>query len=443
MRLPEPIETLGSFWFPADPEARKSGILRVSDSGEVTLELIEVFDQQRYHLQAIQDIGKRLKRIVGTVKEGGPVTLDLYLPPQSYRVSKSAYRATYRARFAFIGVDCVAGEELTFSGLSFSVKGLDEWLSVPGIHLKHDLEHKRGSIDYRCPEEISLSLRDGIELKFRFDMALPDYNFFQTNIHTRMSIIQTSQVVLTLKEPKPIEYFESLIFKLCNFFSFAMNETVDIDSMAGYLERGTENGKNPKVPIKICGEIGYPFETKSEIFRSLMVFTYKDIEDQCEEILKKWLDIYQTYEISFNLYFASISGAVQNWDVKFLWLVQGIEVLHRRRYQDMEMPEDEFKGLIDSILDCCPEERKKWLKRRLAYANEISLRQRIKVMIEPFRDWFGTKKEVSRFVDSVVNTRNHLTHYDDSEPEAQTLSVEYLWKLCRKLEALFQEDCIY
>ena len=39
MRLSEPIERPGFFWLPQDPEHQVPGILRVSKSGRVTLEI--------------------------------------------------------------------------------------------------------------------------------------------------------------------------------------------------------------------------------------------------------------------------------------------------------------------------------------------------------------------------------------------------------------------
>lgn len=62
---------------------------------------------------------------------------------------------------------------------------------------------------------------------------------------------------------------------------------------------------------------------------------------------------------------------------------------------------------------------------------------RIKQMIEPFRHLFGNPKERKSFIGKVIDTRSYLTHYD-SRLANQAVDGEELWKLCTKLEALFQ-----
>ena len=60
-----------------------------------------------------------------------------------------------------------------------------------------------------------------------------------------------------------------------------------------------------------------------------------------------------------------------------------------------------------------------------------------KSYVKPFRSWFGSKKETESFITKVVDTRNYFTHYDSSLA-TKAASGEDLWKLCQKLEALFQ-----
>ena len=394
MRLTEPIETLGFFWFSEDPKARKPGILHISDSGEVKLKIIDVPDNSLSLMQA------RPNRIVGIVEEGGLVTLE-GCTSDGGSLSLSDNRLselTYRARFAFIGVDCGPGEELTFSKLGFSVEGLDKWLSVSGGRPKLNSD-KSIFIEYRYPEEISLSLHDGIELNFRFGMSLSGLDF----PHTKMSITQTPEVILTLREPKPIEYFKSLIFKLRNFFSFAIDETVEIDFITGYLERETENGKKYQMPIDVYGQIGSHSETKPEIYRHNILFTYPDIDGRCEEVLAKWLESHQIFETAFNIYFSSRYDASKYLDIKFLLLIRGMEALR--------------EGTEKS--------------------NRPSLKQQIRAIVEPFPQWFGDQNESSQFVNKVINTRGYLTHHD-IKYELQAARGEDLWKLYERLEALFQ-----
>ena len=76
---------------------------------------------------------------------------------------------------------------------------------------------------------------------------------------------------------------------------------------------------------------------------------------------------------------------------------------------------------------------------KLKYANEISLRKRLKRLIHPFGDLFGTSSEIKLFVQNTVDVRNYLTHYDKAE-ESRTKHIidNNLYDICLKLDALLQ-----
>ena len=168
-----------------------------------------------------------------------------------------------------------------------------------------------------------------------------------------------------------------------------------------------------------------------------MLFLYRDVVNEFEEILHRWLKNYETSEPAFNLYFASKSGAHKYLDGNFLSLVQGIETLHRRNSQETPMPEEEFSNLVDTILKNVPNDKKELIKEKLKYANELSLRKRLRKMIEPFRNFFGSSNGRQSFISKVASTRNYLTHYD-SKLASEAASGKDLLMLYMKLEALFQ-----
>ena len=78
------------------------------------------------------------------------------------------------------------------------------------------------------------------------------------------------------------------------------------------------------------------------------------------------------------------------------------------------------------------------MAQRLRYANELSLRARLKKLLQPFHQWFGTKKERELLVSRVVDTRNYLTHYDDAATKERADGTQELYEVYQKLQALFQ-----
>ena len=450
MRLPEPIEKHGFFWLPDDDENKIPGILRISESGEITVEVSQ-FSESRFYAFNKRRLGgapdrlnvtltlnrseNRIDRVVGIIGND-LITLDkcLYDNWKLDLLAVGVSTSTIHATRAFIGVNYDEGEEIAFSTLEFSMEGLDEWLSFSGFQTERNWEEGSHSIHFRFPKEIALNLPDGIELKFFFRLA-------HSLVFTEGHITQKAYISLKSKKLRPLEDFLDLVFKLHNFLCFAIDKTVSIDSVTGYSSEITQeyqDGQKREIPIKIYERNEPNSETKLKIHQHNMLFGYGNVSDQLEEILIKWLENYEISKPAFNLYFASKSGGHKYLEGKFLSLAQGIETLHRRNFQGTRMPEDEFRNLIDTILNAVPDDgQRQWIDEKLKYANELSLRNRIKQMIEPFKDLYGNKKERNSFISKVVDTRNYLTHFDSSL-EDKAAGVEDLWKLCLKLEVLFQ-----
>lgn len=444
MRLSEPIEKPGFFWLPEDDQNKLPGILRISESGEITL-TVNYFYEPHLSLLKKRPLGyppkggkdRDLNRIVGII-DNDLVTLDECLYGKwNTSLSGGVSTSTIHAKYAFFGANYRKGEEVTFSNLTFSVDGLDEWLSISGLKVEPDWEKKNVSVLFRPPEEIALNLPDGMGLKFTFQGTLPSFP-----IVTEAKITQRAYISLISKKLRPIKDFLDVVFKLHNFLCFAIDKPVSIDSITGYsseitLEIG--NGEKVEIPIKVYGHSGSYSETKLEVHRHDMLFGYGDVAEQLEEILTEWIKNYESSEPAFNLYFSTKSGVHEYMESIFLSLCRGIETLHRRNSQDTQMSEDEFSDLKDEILNAIADKKqKRWIEEKMRYANELSLRKRMKQMIEPFKELFGnSKNKRGLFIGKIVDTRNYLTHYDRSL-ESKVAGGEDLWKLRLKLEALFQ-----
>jgi hypothetical protein len=184
-------------------------------------------------------------------------------------------------------------------------------------------------------------------------------------------------------------------------------------------------GNNKTVPSRIS--LYYASQPYTEIEPKIewhrMLFRFAQIREDAERIVNNWFDAYEVIEPALNLYFSTKTAAYKYLEGKFLALAQGLETYHRRT----------SKNLIKQ----CPEKNKDLLSGRLNYGNELSLRQRIKNIIDPFKKLIGTRQERDKLITTIVATRNYLTHYDKSL-ESKAVSGRDLWWLCLKMEAIFQ-----
>ena len=168
-----------------------------------------------------------------------------------------------------------------------------------------------------------------------------------------------------------------------------------------------------------------------------MLFRYTDVRNDFGIILSRWLDSYERYKPTFDLYFASVYGLPAYREVRLLWLTQALEALHRGSSDETVMLEHEFTDVVQTLLSTCPSERRNWLNQKLRYGNELSLRRRIKQLMKPFTQYFGNKKQRGAFIDKVVNTRNYLTHYDDTLRDDAAVGPE-ISQLSNRLDGLLQ-----
>lgn len=432
MRIPEPIEVSGYFWLPGKSDQRLPGVLHVSETGKITLEVIGVFGDA---IASLTGSSPDLPRVVGVVENGDLVTLeDCFYANTSVRFGGLS-KSTISANFFLRGIQYDEDEPILFSKVSFSLEGLDEWLSVTGLRVDHNWEERTASIHFSPPKKIECQLPDGMALAFTFGWTLPG-----APIVTEAKITQKAYITIKSESLRPIEDFLALVFKVNNFLCFAIDETVSLDSATCYwkdIARDVADGEKREVPIQLYYQSSPLSDTRPKISWHNMLFRYGHVANQLEAILKNWLSNYETSEPAFNLYFASKAGAHKYLDGRFLSLAQGIETLHRRNSKDTLMPETEFGDLVVALVNSCPTIHQDWLAKKLEYANELPLRRRIRQMLEPFESLYGGSKQRKDFIRMVLDTRNYLTHYDEKLAQ-QAAQGEILWSLCMKLEALFQ-----
>jgi hypothetical protein len=431
MRISEKFDKSGYFWLPSKPDERLPGTLRISESGEAELEVLGVFVD---HVAAINDEPK-IERINGLIEDGKLVTLDkCFYRKRSISFGGISKSIVY-VKFVFVGVQYEDGEEIKFSSFRFSVEGLDEWLSISGIKVEHDFETKSASIIFQPPEKIRIKLTEDIDLLFTFGWTIP----FLSNI-TEAKITQKAYITLTSNKLLPLQTFISLAFKLNNFLCFAIDQTVSIDSIIAFsyeLKQKIKDNKEYEVPIEVYYP-SLPFSgTVPKVQWHRMLFRYGHVAERIQDILVKWLDAYERIEPAFNLYFASKSGAHEYIDEKFLSLAQGIEAFHRRTSDETVMPDTKFNDIVQTLITACPEEKRKWLEDELKYSNELSLRIRLRQLMDPFESFFRSSKGRKALINKIVNTRNYLTHYDKSL-EKEACNGSQLLELCMRMECLFQ-----
>ena len=430
MRIKEEFKRSGEFWLPSTPDKKVLGALSILDGGRVELEVTGLLEDSTKSLN--------LRRIVGQVQKERsvpliPVTLDdchYRTIPTPYGIPKSLIRVNR----AFIGIQYDEGEVPDFNTLTFSVEGIEEWVGISGIRIKTISENDIPTMSYERLANFPVELENDMELLVTW---VPSWGYSR-NGEARIS--EKVYFRLVSRNVRKLDEFISVARKILTFFCFAVNQIVSLDSVVAtsqYLQEDIGNGKKMPVSINIY-QPSWPYSKGSQSINWYdMLFEFKHIQKDAQMIINKWMQGYEQSAPAFHLYFLARMRTQTYLEERFLTLAQGLEAYHRSISDETQMEAVEFEELVKNIINRCPEENRDWLEQRLMHTNDLSLRNRIKKMIEPFNSIFGNKGKRNALVNEIVETRNRLTHFGLSlEPSAATVqSLEYL---CLKMELLFE-----
>lgn len=431
MRVKQEIRRLGFFWLPSAPNRKVPGTLSILDGGTIELELVEPSGSRRIGTNL-----KHVKRILGQVETDGPVTLD----DCSWKTSKydrAISKSIFHASRAFLGAAYENGATPRYNTVIFSVEGFDKWVGITGIKVNEEVKNGNVTISYQQPAELSIKLKNNMRLSIGFGWTGPAPATGM--LIGEATIGQKAYFKLDVEDSCEFDQFMTICERITKLLCFAMDDIVFLESITATsdnLHESVGNEMTLRKPICIYYQSWPLPKHESTKYRRIALFGFKMIKNDVERKINNWIQAYEKLAPTLDLYFWTQMKDSQFLEVKFLTLVQGLEVCHRRTSNETQMESRDFDRLKQNLLAQCPADNLQWLTDTLKYANELRLRQRIKAIIEPFKDIVGNKKQRSALIHQVVVMRNFLTHRDkDLESEAAKVDLSSLYS---KVELIFQ-----
>ena len=360
--------------------------------------------------------------ILGHIEKDGPVIID-----RCYHMSRKRNIAhgelmesdVILAYRAIVGLLSDQDTSPSFNAVTFSVEGIDEWVGVSGIKISTQSKKSDLTISYNVPENVTLNLENGMQLLITFAWTPPDIPSTK-----RAEVTQKVYFKLISQKPHELDIFISIAEKIAAFLCFIMDEIVCLERVKAA----------PSAKI-YCSS--WPYSTNEPKIREFrMLFRFKKIQHRAESVINSWIENYEQIAPAVNLYFLTKTGRISTIDLQFLTLAQALEAFHRRTCDETHMDKDKFEEIRKILIKACPRAQRNWFAPKLNYANELTLRNRLQRMIKPFNDFMGGDYS-PKLVNSIINTRNYLTHYDPDleEKAAEGQSLEFL---ILKMNALFR-----
>jgi len=448
MDLKDPIEGVGFFWLPEEPERRLPGVLRISAAGSVELEInclsegyLPIKGEIPLGVPSFSDEKNTHGKVFGLVKiENSDKFVALanclytnYTISMTGGISSSIIhvdKAFVSDRFDFL-------EGSDFVELRFSFPALDEWLHLSGSKVSLNLGNEGKvlgvKVDYTPPEKRNFKLPNDMVLEFNFNSTIP--TTFGT-VETK--ITQKAFVSIRSASPLPLDDLLEVASYICDFFSLCTDTSVVYEVVEGYLGREKSDAKavNRNARVKVYYESAPKIMQNRKINRHVMLLNFSNFGERFEKAIGQWISSYSELGPVFDSFFSSVSGSYSRLEGRYLALVQGIETLHRRKMQKPVVTDEKYSKIVNNMLECVPNSMRQHFRNRLLYGNEPTLSNRIQEVLNPNLQFFKFdtfKKEYCRLI---VDTRNFLTHFDRKLERRAATGIE-LHRLCLNFEALY------
>lgn len=400
----------GLFWLPENPDDQVSGTLSFSPEDGITLELIGFLGSNRNNAQLFET-----KIINGFSTTGKKLSLF-----KCYESNRSASypgieTSIVQANYLFVGANFNNEDEICFNKVAVKLKNLDSWLGISGFDIKYNRTELSTNIYYKLPQPIEFKINSGFKAKFNFISSNPS-----RSIYTKKATIEQS-VQLVLEPLDNIDYhFKELLKKVHTFQMFITFSTYTASfplEIIFYSPKYFIEFDSKKIPEEINLYYATSIKPKDkEIIHWDMLFSYRDIEQNYEEIINNWYTQHDKINSILGLFLDNFYNPGVFNENRFLNIAQALETYHRRFKKNNVLPKKQHKARLKNIIESVGEEFKEWLKQKLSFSNEPTLKERIDELLNDNSNETIKKliKDFDSFSKLVKDSRNFYTHYDKS-----------------------------
>lgn len=425
----------GYWWLPGKKNDMVVGTLSIEDSNELRLDLVGCLNG----VWEWQEL-KKYPIILG-IADGKLFTLvDCYQTGSSISMPGFSSQC-FRPTLAYAGAHFDRIDDMLFNELTVEYSHLTTWTGISGItpeYLVRDGTMEQYRVIYRPPETLQVALPDG-------DLILT--HTFQVDGDGRRQITLGQTNILEYQTPSPKMFddlYRGFIYPMQNLLSLATmtaNYPVSVQVHTPQKTIQSNDGVSYPMPIKILFGFGKegPPTSRQELISSDMLFCLQDIRNCFDRIMTRWFTIATELDSALEVFFAIQYNPRMYLEHRFLNSIQAIEVYHRCRNKNRQLPDDVHEKLVNLCVSAVPEQHENFIREALKYTNEPRLRHRIGEVTQDVKVTMSeTGVETKRFIQKVIDTRNYLVHRDESLKNS-VADGEELYAITQVLDFLFRE----
>lgn len=389
----------GHWWLPSNPDKKLPGVLDPHAERGPALELAGVLrDENDKECTSVP-------LVHGTTPKAEYVTLHKCTQSRASRGARGQYRTRYEVELAVTGEHFPSVESLSFQDLRIRYSTLVYWVCQPLVDEKALMRAKE-------PELVKVSppIHRRIYQGDDFTLSLHYWACWEiTGPGLTLEIYPGANIAIHWQTPRPLADTLHLVEQIRDFLAFATCLATHVEETEAHPVRHTRFGFPHDMLLFHRSLAG----TRAGREPFLPLFSFKDVVSGLDATLSGWFRKGESLQPVIDLRLAPVYNPQMHPENQFQAGVQAVEAFHRRMRSNRELPEDAHAERMREILEAVPEQHRNWVKDRLNYSNEPSLRQRIKSLFDEFADilqHFDLDRKA--FANWVYDTRNYLTHYD-------------------------------
>lgn len=430
----EAFEENGYWWVPGS-EDKVAGSLSYSPEEGVRLSLVGT-------LRGFRDafVGSKEPVILGHLVDGSPVTLLECLNAGGSFHFPGYATSEYWATWAFVGWHFNARNGLLFDAASLLFHNAEECIGLSGFTEEPRWGREENgvgySLQYRYPPTIEFAVGE-FTGKLTWTLRLE-------GVGRKKEKACREEAWVELNSRKPVPYLEfldgpaKLVKSLMELTAEAYRpiKRVCFRSAVCCEKLGGDEHRVPiwclwRQPMRCT-----PTEPKRP---RQMMFTLASVRERLNGILAKWAALHTEHASTLDT-LGMVTRLVGDlpWQHRFLSLVYAVEGYHRTSRVGLELTPEEHENRLQAIYANTPTCHLKWLRDKLAFSNELSLRHRLLELhgrlLPSGQTLIGDAKA---FAHTVCETRNYLVH---QTPEMKDKAAEGagLYLCIQRLELLLK-----
>jgi hypothetical protein len=387
----EPFTYKGHWWLPESPEERVCGTLTYVPQDGAALELFGSFSSSVTGLTRLF-----APKIILGESDHGRVTLHDCV--QTHLTLGSMQSCSFEVRNILLGYHFSTEHDIAFKRLLVHYSSLDEWINRSGFDKKVLAESMhppwdRFTIVYERPQLIEAALSADCNISLYFQVSFPGLSYLQKEA----CIVQEDYVELEFSSNRGLNDCYDELFHLRNFLTLGISAPICTLKLRGYIQDRED-------PIKIFSKQQYMPQELELIHPLKVLFSFDFIAERFALFLKNWYSKRGSLKRVYELYFSLVYNPHMYLDDRFSSLCEAAEAYH--------------KAIVNP--------------------KRISLRIRLSDIVDEFwrvaTTFIPDKKA---FTDTVVDTRNYLSH-PDVKPKKNVVSGNELFFVTQQLRLLVE-----